>query len=104
MILGKGDRSAVMEGVISIKWKYFALGRSLGLETHDLQAIRDAYPNESDSERALEDVLLLWLDQKYDAAKYGHPSWRMLVTAVVKETGGDDHELAKKIADQHPAG
>ena len=93
-----------MEEVISIRLKFYDLGRCLRLRIHDLKAIRDAYPNESDSGRALEDVLLLWLDQKYDAEKYGRPTWRMLVTAVDKETGGNNHELAKKIADQHPAG
>ena len=93
-----------MEEVISIQSKFYALGRSLRLEIRDITAIRDAYSNESDSERALEGILLLWLDQKYDAEKYGRPTWRMLVIAVDKETGGNDHELAKNIADQHPAG
>ena len=93
-----------MEEVISIQSKFYDLGRSLRLEIRDLTAIRDAYPSDSDSVRALEDVLLLWLDRKYNAEKYGHPTWRMLVAAVDKETGGNNHELAKKIADQHPAG
>ena len=101
---GRGNLSDVMEEVISIRSNFYALGRSLRLETQDLKAIRDTHSNEANSERALEDVLLLWLDQGYDAEKYGRPTWRMLVTAVDKETGGNDHELAKKIADQHPAG
>ena len=99
-----GNLCDVMEEVISIQSKFYDLGRSLRLKIRDLKGVRDAYPNESDSGRALEDVLLLWLDQKYDAEKYGRPTWRMLVTAVDKETGGNNHELAKKIADQHPAG
>ena len=93
-----------MEEVISIQSKYYALGRSLRLEPRDLKAICEAYPNESDSAQALEDVLLLWLDRKYDAEKYGHPTWQMLVAAVDKETGGNNRELAKKIADRHPTG
>ena len=104
IIVDKGDLSDVMEEIISIQSKYYALGRSLRLEACDLKAIREAYPIESDSAQALEDVLLLWLDLKYDAKKYGYPSWRMLVVAVDKETGGNSHELAKKIADRHPAG
>ena len=100
----KGNLCDVMEEVISIKSKFYDLGRSLRLDTCDLKAICDEHPNESDLGRALQDVLLLWLDQKYDAKKHGRPTWRMLVTAVDKETGGNNHELAKKIADQHPAG
>ena len=93
-----------MEEIISIRSQYYAIGRSLRLEARDLKALREAYPSESDSAQALEDVLLLWLDQKYDAERYGHPTWRMLVVAVDKETGGNSHELAKKIADGHLAG
>ena len=100
----KGDLCDVIEEVHSIQSRFYALGRSLRLEICDLTAIRDKYHNASDSELALQDVLLLWLNQKYDAEKYGRPTWRMLVTAVDKETGGNNHELAKKIADQHPAG
>ena len=84
--------------------KFYALGRSLRLDTSKLRAIRDAYPGESDLELALEDVLLLWLDKKYDVEEVGPPTWRMLVAAVDKETGGNSHELAKRIADRHPAG
>ena len=100
----KSNLSDVMEEVISIQSKFYELGRSLKLERRDLTAIHDAYPSESDSERALEDVLLLWLDQKYDAKKHGYPTWRMLVTAVAMKTGGNDQELAKEIASKHPAG
>ena len=67
----------------------------------DLRKIRDKHPSESD---ALEDVLLLWLNQEYDVKKHGPPTWRMLVEAVGKKGGGDNHELAKQIAENHPAG
>ena len=50
------------------------------------------------------DVLLLWLLQKYKVEKFGPPTWRMLVEAVDKKTGGNNHELAKEIASNHPTG
>ena len=85
---------------------YFSLGRSLWLQANDLKAISEAYPtsDESDAERALNDVLLLWLQQKYNVERFGLPTWRMLVEAVDKHAGGNDHELAKKIALNHPKG
>ena len=95
--LGKNDLPDVLEEVISIQSRFYALGRSLRLDISKLRAIRDSGSSESD---ALEDVLLLWLDKKYEV---GPPTWRMLVVAVDKKTGGDDHELAEKIASRHPA-
>ena len=67
----------------------------------DLRKIRDEHPSDSD---ALEDVLLLWLNQKYDEKKHGPPTWRMLVEAVNSKSGGDNQELAKQIGLNHPAG
>ena len=67
----------------------------------DLRRIRGEHPSKSD---ALEDVLLLWLNQEYNVQKHGAPTWRMLVKAVGKKSGGDNHELAKQIASNHPAG
>ena len=89
---------------MAIQSKVYTFGQSLKLKMRDLKAIHDAYPDEADSKKALEDILLLWLDQKYDADRYGYPTWRMLVAAIDKETSGNDHELAKRIADQHPTG
>ena len=81
---------------------YFALGRSLRLNNDDLKAIRIKY--ESDADSALNDVLLLWLTKQYNDDRFGPPTWRMLVEAVDKKSGGNDHELAKEIALNHPAG
>ena len=94
-----------MEEVLSLKSAYYSLGQSLRLQTVDLGAICKAYPNESDAELALEDVLLLWLHQKYDVEKFSPPTWRMLVEAVEamdNKAGGNNHDLAKDIASHHP--
>ena len=104
MYSDKDDLCDVMEEVVSIKSLYFSLGRSLRLEVEDLKKIRDTYPSESDQESALTDVLLLWLHQKYNVDRFGPPTWKMLVEAIDKRTGGNDHELAKYIASNHPAG
>ena len=93
-----------MEEVLAIKSVYFALGRALRLKNANLQAIRVNHPSESDSELALNDVLLLWLEQQYNVERFGPPTWRMLVEAVDKDSGGNNHELAKQIALNHPAG
>ena len=93
----------VLEAVLPIKSIYFALGQSLRLRAADLRSIKEKYPNESDTRQALSDTLELWLQQKYNAERFGPPTWRMLVEAVNREAGGNNHELAKKIALKHPA-
>ena len=101
LILDEDDLSEIIEEILPIGSKYYDLGRSLNLKTAELRKIRDKSPRESD---ALEDVLLLWLNREYNVKKHGPPTWRMLVEAVNKKSGGDNHELAKQIASNHPAG
>ena len=99
--LAENDLSEVIEEILPIQSRYYYLGRSLNLKIADLRKIRDEHPTESD---ALEDVLLLWLNQQYDVKNCGYPTWRRLVEAIDKKSGGDNHELAKQIALNHPAG
>ena len=93
----------VVEAVLPIKSVYFALGQSLRLQAADLRSIKEKYPNESDDREALSDILELWLQKKYKFEKFGTPTWRMLVEAVDRKAGGNNHDLAKEIASDHPA-
>ena len=102
--IGEDDLPEVLEEVHLIQSAYFPLGKWLRLSNDDLKAIREAYPDESMADQALNYVLLLWLHQKYKVEKFGPPTWRMLVVAVDKKTGGNNHELAKEIASNHPTG
>ena len=101
LILDEDDLFKIIEEILPLESRYYNLGRSLNLKIADLRKIRDEHPSDSDG---LEDVLLLWLNQKYDKKKHGPPTWRMLVEAVDRKSGGDNHELAKQIALNHPAG
>ena len=92
----------VLEAVLPIKSVYFVLGQSLRLGAADLRSIKEKYPNESDDRQALSDTLELWLQKKYYVKRFGPPTWRMLVEAVNREAGGNNHELAKTIALKHP--
>ena len=94
----------LMNALWAIQSSYYSFGRSLNLEIADLRTIRDRYPDKSDTELALEDVLLLWLDQKYNVAVHGPPTWQMVVKAVDEMCGGSYRDLAKEIASNHQAG
>ena len=104
MCTDEDDLTDIMEEVVDIKSMCFALGRSLRLRNDDLETIHKKYPNESDHEQALNDVLLLWLKKEYNVERFGPPTWRMLVEAVNKKTGGNNYELAKQIAQNHQIG
>lgn len=84
---------------------YLPLGRALRLFPDELESIQDKYPEDkSDAEKALNDVMLLWLyHQNYNVKRFGLPTWRMLVEAVAHPLGGKNHEVARKIAINHPA-
>ena len=89
-----------MSEVLSRKASYYALGRALRIEAGELEAIHRQYQS-TDFDMALNQVLLLWLRQKYNVQKFGRPTWRMLVEAVENRAGTNDPALAQKIALKH---
>lgn len=85
---------------MSLHAQCFSLGRALRLKADDLDTIRR--DSSHDANQALNDILLLWLRQKYNVQRFGLPTWRMLVEAVDSPAGGNNHALAKKIASKYP--
>ena len=58
-----------------------------------------------DSEACLRKVISKWLRKSgYDHRLYGSPTWRWVVEAVDSPAGGNNPELARRIAAQHPKG
>lgn len=104
MLTDEDDLVDVLEEILAIKSKYFSLGQSLRLKTSDLKDIYQNYSSDTGADLALTDVLVLWLQQKYNVRRFGPPTWRMLVEAVHRKAGGNNYELAKQIALKHPAG
>ena len=98
-ISAEDDFHEVYEEVVSITAKYHKLGIGLRLKVGELEAICKS--RGQDIDLAVTDVLLAWLRQQYDTAKYGHPTWRMLVRAVDSPAGGNNHALAMTISHNH---
>ena len=74
------------------------VGRALRLHPDLLNRIG---ADHSDVTSRLEGVLTEWLKREYDTARFGLPSWQLLVTAVAHPAGGKDHALAGQIAGRH---
>ena len=100
VITGEADLRDVCRELVSIKAKYYQLGVELGLLPGELDAIKKEDPQDVD--QVFTKVILRWLRQHYDVARFGGPTWRRLVEAVDSPAGGKNHALAVKIALKHP--
>ena len=92
----------VMNEISSLEARYYNIGMGLRLSMNDLDSIEESF--HQNLSKALRKVVAAWLKKKYNTQKFGPPTWRMLVIAVDSPAGGNDHNLAKKIADNHPVG
>ena len=97
--LGEDDLTDVMEAVVDVaaKWKF--IGMALGIKRAELNTI--ASKHASDAKECLSDMLCAWLQQCYDAKRFGQPSWKLLCQAVRNTVGGNNPALANKIAKKY---
>ena len=91
----------VLELLMPHKSHYYNIGIGLRLSIEFLDEIEEKF--DSDPRKALRKVVGAWLQKKYDVSKFGLPTWQMLVKAIDSPAGGNDHQLAEKIALDHPA-
>ena len=82
---------------IAARWEF--LGTALRIKPAELAVTSKTHNKEPYG--CLKDVLLAWLQQRYDTKKFSQPSWRMLCQVVHKRVGGNNPALAGKIAENH---
>ena len=75
------------------QWKNIGLALRLRRPVLDM-----IHANYSDVEGCLEHVLTEWLNKNYNIARFGEPSWQLLVAAVAHPVGGNNPALAHHIA------
>lgn len=88
--------------MVALKASYYQFGIALRLSIRELDTIRKAFGQDVD--QAFTEMLLAWLKHRYDVERFGPPTWRRLVEAANNPAGGNNHALAKKIANNHPPG
>ena len=96
---GEGDLEDVMEEVTGVTAKWNALGLVLRLQNEELDTI--SINNNNNATKCLKDMLVAWLQQRYDIKKFDPPSWKMLCLAISKPAGGNNPALAREIAERH---
>ena len=71
------------------------LATKLHLRNDDIRVIK--MNNSRDSQTCLFEVVSTWLNENYNTTRFGHPSWRRLVMAVMNI----DMDLAYDIGNRH---
>jgi hypothetical protein len=98
--LGIGDLFEVKKEVLNVAPNWRGVGLALRLHPDVLNRI-EADCRGYGVERCLEKTLSQWLQKAYDTARYGQPSWQLLVAAVADPAGGNNRALAEQIAANH---
>ena len=84
-----------------LKANYYTVGTSLKLKLNTVEGIKK---EKLDQAEALLRIINEWLSKNYNWKKFGKPTWKALVEAVASPMGGNNTDLALKIARDHPAG
>ena len=89
----------VVEEVIDAASKWRSIGLVLRVKVAELDTISSK--DHTDPTECLKDMLLAWLQLRYDFTRFGLPSWKLLCQAISKPVGGNNPALAIKIAHTH---
>lgn len=89
------DWNDVIKECSSLAAKWEQLSGYLGLSIGMIDAIKENFPNNAAG--CWNEALKQWIKQNYRTARYGYPSWRMLLEAIARI----DKLLFKKLADKH---
>ena len=98
--IGEDDFRDVRRELVSIKANYYQLGAELGIPPGELDATRKEHSHDVD--QAFNEVILKWLRQLYNVSRFGPPTWKRLIEAVISPAGGNNYALAKEMALKHP--
>ena len=82
-----------------VQSRYFEIGVMLHLRPDVLRGIRDL--NSVSFSKGMSEMITEWLNRNYNTERFGNPTWKSLVIAVTKRTGGANEACAKDIADNH---
>ena len=82
-----------------VESRYFEIGAMLHLKPDVLKGIQSR--NQVSSSKAMNEMITEWLDKNYNIKKFGLPTWKSLVIAVAKRSGGANVSCAIDIANKH---
>ena len=94
------DLFTIIDELHTLAHKWKQIGLALRLQPDALSNIRE---NKDSVEGCLEEMLTMWLKKvnMCNRAQLGDPSWKTLVEAVARPTGGGHAALAERITKKH---
>ena len=92
--IGEDDWNIVMRECSTLAAKWQQLGGYLGLRIGLIDSIKGNYPN--DNSACWSEALKHWIQQNYNTARFGLPSWRTLLEAIARENRLLFNTLEKK--------
>ena len=95
--IGEDEWNIVIRECSSLSAKWQQLGGYLGLPIGLIDSIKGNYPN--DNSACWSEALKQWIQQNYNTARFGLPSWRTLLEAIARE----NRLLFNNLAESHQA-
>ena len=85
---------------VSARWR--RIGSALRLKANVLDRIETA--NLGNPDKCLSQAIVEWLRLNYNVQRFGQPSWKWVVEVVAHPAGGNNTDLAIKIARKYQGG
>ena len=92
------DLFVVSSELLDVAHNWKSLGLALRLKPSLLSRIQKDC---SDVKDCLVELLTEWLNKAYNTARFGDPTWQLLVAAVAHPLGGNNPALAQHIATKY---
>ena len=81
-----------------VESRYFEIGTMLHLKPDVLEGIQ---LNPVSSSKGMSKMITEWLKRNYNTKRFGDPTWKSLVIAIAKKSGGASEACARDIANNH---
>ena len=85
--------------LLDLAHKWESIGMALRLKPALLSRIQADHP--TDVIACLTKALTEWVNKSYNISRFGPPSWKLLVAAVANPAGGNNRDLAERIAQKY---
>ena len=93
------DLADVLTELEPVQSRYFDIGLMLHLKPDVLKEIFRRNPESSS--KGMSEMIIEWLSKNYNTKRFGDPTWKSLVIAVAKRSGGANEACARDIANNH---
>ena len=96
--LDEDDQAEVEEALQCLHSRWREVGIQLHIRNYDVENV---YAQHMEPARAMGTIVALFLRRNYNVAKFGPPTWKAIVEAVEKPSGGANVAQAERINNEY---